>query len=212
MRNLSQFTKWLLPAPSLVHPRRKHSGGSLAISLLSKRDEVWNQKQAKRGVPKRPPSLISSARSGRSPEQRKKKTRTEWRSRTRKMKRRKQKRIPALLLESQLLRRHLFLVRHRWGAKRCLPAELSERGNPSLLFCYLDQQQGVLMPETRWACVEFYICMYICLEGYSLLCCCWFQKQFEGQHSFEQKLHLMLQRIGVSKAQPGETQVCGCFH
>ncbi|XP_051234835.1 uncharacterized protein LOC127351389 isoform X2 [Dicentrarchus labrax] len=31
-------------------------------------------------------------------------------------------------------------------------------------------------------------------------------KQFEGQHSFEQKLHLMLQRIGVSKAQPGETQ------
>ncbi|TKS70122.1 Capping protein [Collichthys lucidus] len=32
------------------------------------------------------------------------------------------------------------------------------------------------------------------------------KKQFEGQHSFEQKLHLMLQRIGVSKAQPGETQ------
>ncbi|KAM3877000.1 uncharacterized protein ACN63O_012293 [Diretmus argenteus] len=27
-----------------------------------------------------------------------------------------------------------------------------------------------------------------------------------GKHSFEQKLHLMLQRIGVSKAQPGETQ------
>lgn len=33
------------------------------------------------------------------------------------------------------------------------------------------------------------------------------QKQLEGQHSFEQKLHLMLQRIGVSKAQPEETQV-----
>ncbi|XP_054473129.1 mucin-2-like [Anoplopoma fimbria] len=32
------------------------------------------------------------------------------------------------------------------------------------------------------------------------------KKQLEGQHSFEQKLHLMLQRIGVSKAQPGETQ------
>ncbi|XP_031170025.2 serine-rich adhesin for platelets-like isoform X1 [Sander lucioperca] len=32
------------------------------------------------------------------------------------------------------------------------------------------------------------------------------KKQFEGQHSFEQKLHLMLQRIGVSKVQPGETQ------
>nr|XP_046241967.1 flocculation protein FLO11-like isoform X2 [Scatophagus argus] len=32
------------------------------------------------------------------------------------------------------------------------------------------------------------------------------KKSFEGQHSFEQKLHLMLQRIGVSKAQPGETQ------
>lgn len=33
------------------------------------------------------------------------------------------------------------------------------------------------------------------------------QKQLEGQHSFEQKLHLMLQRIGVSKPQPEETQV-----
>lgn len=33
------------------------------------------------------------------------------------------------------------------------------------------------------------------------------QKPLEGQHSFEQKLHLMLQRIGVSKAQPEETQV-----
>ncbi|KAM8894559.1 uncharacterized protein AB9W97_011111 isoform 2-T3 [Spinachia spinachia] len=32
------------------------------------------------------------------------------------------------------------------------------------------------------------------------------KKQLEGQHSFEQKLHLMLQRIGVSKAQPGGTQ------
>ncbi|XP_024151314.1 mucin-5AC [Oryzias melastigma] len=32
------------------------------------------------------------------------------------------------------------------------------------------------------------------------------KKQFEGQHSFEQKLHLMLQRIGVSKPQPAETQ------
>ncbi|CAN9507042.1 unnamed protein product [Ophioblennius macclurei] len=32
------------------------------------------------------------------------------------------------------------------------------------------------------------------------------KKQFEGQHSFEQKLHLMLQRIGVSKPQQGETQ------
>ncbi|XP_038164566.1 mucin-5AC-like isoform X1 [Cyprinodon tularosa] len=32
------------------------------------------------------------------------------------------------------------------------------------------------------------------------------KKQFEGQHSFEQKLHLMLQRIGVSKPPPGETQ------
>ncbi|XP_074522074.1 uncharacterized protein LOC141787511 isoform X1 [Halichoeres trimaculatus] len=32
------------------------------------------------------------------------------------------------------------------------------------------------------------------------------KKQLEGQHSFEQKLHLMLQRIGVSKPQPGETQ------
>ncbi|XP_059208992.1 mucin-2-like [Centropristis striata] len=32
------------------------------------------------------------------------------------------------------------------------------------------------------------------------------KKQFEGQHSFEQKLHLMLQRIGVSKAQPGDSQ------
>ncbi|XP_047435971.1 serine-rich adhesin for platelets-like [Mugil cephalus] len=32
------------------------------------------------------------------------------------------------------------------------------------------------------------------------------KKQLEGQHSFEQKLHLMLQRIGVSKQQPGETQ------
>ncbi|KAM6980620.1 capping protein, Arp2/3 and myosin-I linker protein 2-like [Aplochiton taeniatus] len=28
----------------------------------------------------------------------------------------------------------------------------------------------------------------------------------DGQHSFEQKLHLMLQRIGVSKPPPGETQ------
>lgn len=49
-------------------------------------------------------------------------------------------------------------------------------------------------------------------EKVSSLCWCWFQKQLEGQHSFEQKLHLMLQRIGVSKAQPGETQVCGCLH
>ncbi|XP_023251478.1 mucin-5AC-like isoform X1 [Seriola lalandi dorsalis] len=32
------------------------------------------------------------------------------------------------------------------------------------------------------------------------------KKQFEGQHSFEQKLHLMLQRIGVSKQPSGETQ------
>ncbi|CAG5855472.1 unnamed protein product [Menidia menidia] len=32
------------------------------------------------------------------------------------------------------------------------------------------------------------------------------KKQFEGQHSFEQKLHLMLQRIGVSKPQPGDTE------
>ncbi|CAI5645619.1 unnamed protein product [Oreochromis niloticus] len=32
------------------------------------------------------------------------------------------------------------------------------------------------------------------------------KKQFEGQNSFEQKLHLMLQRIGVSKPLPGETQ------
>ncbi|XP_028298984.1 flocculation protein FLO11-like isoform X2 [Gouania willdenowi] len=32
------------------------------------------------------------------------------------------------------------------------------------------------------------------------------KKQLEGQHSFEQKLHLMLQRIGVSKPHPGETQ------
>ncbi|XP_072236591.1 uncharacterized protein [Leuresthes tenuis] len=32
------------------------------------------------------------------------------------------------------------------------------------------------------------------------------KKQLEGQQSFEQKLHLMLQRIGVSKPQPGETQ------
>ncbi|KAM4743654.1 uncharacterized protein FYW61_021952 isoform 2-T2 [Anableps anableps] len=32
------------------------------------------------------------------------------------------------------------------------------------------------------------------------------KKQFEGQHSFEQKLHLMLQRIGVSKPPPGDTQ------
>nr|XP_040054105.1 mucin-2-like [Gasterosteus aculeatus aculeatus]XP_040054113.1 mucin-2-like [Gasterosteus aculeatus aculeatus] len=32
------------------------------------------------------------------------------------------------------------------------------------------------------------------------------KKQLEGQHSFEQKLHLMLQRIGVSKTQPGGTQ------
>ncbi|XP_053721570.1 uncharacterized protein LOC128759017 [Synchiropus splendidus] len=32
------------------------------------------------------------------------------------------------------------------------------------------------------------------------------KKQLEGQHSFEQKLHLMLQRIGVSKPQTGETQ------
>ncbi|XP_029986861.1 flocculation protein FLO11-like [Sphaeramia orbicularis] len=32
------------------------------------------------------------------------------------------------------------------------------------------------------------------------------KKQFDGQNSFEQKLHLMLQRIGVSKPQPGETQ------
>nr|XP_043886712.1 capping protein, Arp2/3 and myosin-I linker protein 2-like [Solea senegalensis] len=31
------------------------------------------------------------------------------------------------------------------------------------------------------------------------------KKQFEGQHSFEQKLHLMLQRIGVSKPPPEET-------
>ncbi|XP_060901571.1 mucin-2-like isoform X2 [Labrus mixtus] len=30
--------------------------------------------------------------------------------------------------------------------------------------------------------------------------------KLEGQHSFEQKLHLMLQRIGVSKVPPGETQ------
>ncbi|XP_034045554.1 flocculation protein FLO11-like isoform X2 [Thalassophryne amazonica] len=28
------------------------------------------------------------------------------------------------------------------------------------------------------------------------------KKQYDGQHSFEQKLHIMLQRIGVSKAQP----------
>ncbi|XP_005807760.1 mucin-5AC isoform X1 [Xiphophorus maculatus] len=32
------------------------------------------------------------------------------------------------------------------------------------------------------------------------------KKQFEGQHSFEQKLHLMLQRIGVSKPPPGDAQ------
>ncbi|XP_013883335.1 cell wall protein DAN4 isoform X2 [Austrofundulus limnaeus] len=32
------------------------------------------------------------------------------------------------------------------------------------------------------------------------------KKPLEGQHSFEQKLHLMLQRIGVSKPQPGDTQ------
>ncbi|XP_056881713.1 mucin-2-like isoform X1 [Takifugu flavidus] len=32
------------------------------------------------------------------------------------------------------------------------------------------------------------------------------KKPLDGQHSFEQKLHLMLQRIGVSKAQPEETQ------
>ncbi|XP_053276427.1 uncharacterized protein LOC128438073 [Pleuronectes platessa] len=32
------------------------------------------------------------------------------------------------------------------------------------------------------------------------------KKQFEGQNSFEQKLHLMLQRIGVSKPPPEETQ------
>ncbi|KAF7211980.1 uncharacterized protein [Nothobranchius furzeri] len=32
------------------------------------------------------------------------------------------------------------------------------------------------------------------------------KKPLEGQHSFEQKLHLMLQRIGVSKPQPGESQ------
>lgn len=31
-------------------------------------------------------------------------------------------------------------------------------------------------------------------------------KKLEGQNSFEQKLHLMLQRIGVSKPQTGETQ------
>ncbi|XP_055010280.1 uncharacterized protein LOC129409151 [Boleophthalmus pectinirostris] len=31
-------------------------------------------------------------------------------------------------------------------------------------------------------------------------------KKLDGQNSFEQKLHLMLQRIGVSKPQPGETQ------
>ncbi|KAJ0056197.1 hypothetical protein NL108_003495, partial [Boleophthalmus pectinirostris] len=30
--------------------------------------------------------------------------------------------------------------------------------------------------------------------------------KLDGQNSFEQKLHLMLQRIGVSKPQPGETQ------
>lgn len=33
----------------------------------------------------------------------------------------------------------------------------------------------------------------------------------EGQHSFEQKLHLMLQRIGVAKSQPAETQVRLCM-
>lgn len=44
----------------------------------------------------------------------------------------------------------------------------------------------------------------------STLCCCLFQKSLEGQHSFEQKLHFMLQRIGVSKAQQGEAQVCEC--
>lgn len=32
------------------------------------------------------------------------------------------------------------------------------------------------------------------------------KKSLEGQHSFEQKLHFMLQRIGVSKAQQGEAQ------
>ncbi|XP_029937653.1 flocculation protein FLO11-like [Myripristis murdjan] len=32
------------------------------------------------------------------------------------------------------------------------------------------------------------------------------KKQYDGQNSFEQKLHLMLQRIGVSKPQPEETQ------
>ncbi|XP_033847784.1 nucleolar protein dao-5-like [Periophthalmus magnuspinnatus] len=31
-------------------------------------------------------------------------------------------------------------------------------------------------------------------------------KKLDGQNSFEQKLHLMLQRIGVSKPQPGEAQ------
>jgi len=33
------------------------------------------------------------------------------------------------------------------------------------------------------------------------------QKSYEGQHSFEQKLSLMLQRIGVTKPQPAEEQV-----
>ena len=33
------------------------------------------------------------------------------------------------------------------------------------------------------------------------------QKSLDGQHSFEQKLSLMLQRIGVTKSQPAEEQV-----
>lgn len=49
--------------------------------------------------------------------------------------------------------------------------------------------------------------LQVCKRGFHSPWCC-FQKQFEGQHSFEQKLHLMLQRIGVSKAPPGDTQVC----
>lgn len=66
-----------------------------------------------RGDPKRPPLPISFALSGRLPELRKKKIKRESRNMIRRTKRRKRKNIPALSLENQLFRRHLFLVLRR---------------------------------------------------------------------------------------------------
>lgn len=159
MRKLSHSKKWFLPAPLLpVLHRQKLSGGNWEISSPSRGSEVWSQSRARRVAPKKPPSPISSGLLGRSPGQRKTRRRSGWRSTRRRMKRRKRKLIPVLLLERQLYRRRRLPVTRRWGARQRLPAELSERGNPSLSSCCLDQQQQELpMPETpqRWTSLQF---------------------------------------------------------